>query len=220
MQYPSTSPKLVIFDCDGVLVDSEPIFNRVLHEFLRSCGAGLSFSECCDLFIGKSMHDVERYLSNQGIIVPENWSANFYELALEALIQEITPIQGARGVLHKLMCAEVPFCVASNGSMAMMYVTLERTEMLPWFEGNMFSAYEVGLSKPAPDVFLHAAKINGIRPEHCVVIEDSASGFEAAANAGMNCFAYIPKETKPVVDLYGARQFCDMGLLPEMLGIT
>jgi hypothetical protein len=78
-------PKLVIFDCDGVLVDSEPIFNRVLHEFLRSCGADMSFPECCELFTGKSRHDVELYLSNQGMRVPENWPMNFQNKALEAL---------------------------------------------------------------------------------------------------------------------------------------
>ena len=220
MQNLSNPPKLVIFDCDGVLVNSEPIFNRVLHEFLRSCGADLSFPECCELFIGKSRHDVELYLTNQGVRLPENWSANFYDKALEALKREVTPIQGARRILQELMSAKVPFCVASNGLMTKMHVTLEQTGMLPWFKGNMFSAYEVGLSKPAPDVFLHAADANGIRPEHCLVVEDSASGFEAAANAGMDCFAYIPKGTKPVTNIFGARQFCDMRLLPVMLGLA
>jgi HAD superfamily hydrolase (TIGR01509 family) len=145
---------------------------------------------------------------------------NFQDKAQEALKREVTPIQGARRVLQKLMRAEVPFCVASNGVVAKMHVTLEQTGMLPRFKGNMFSAYEVGLSKPAPDIFLHAADANGIRLEHCLVVQDSASGFEAAAHAGMGCFAYIPKGTKPVTNLFGARQFSDMGLLPIMLGLA
>jgi beta-phosphoglucomutase-like phosphatase (HAD superfamily) len=119
-----------------------------------------------------------------------------------------------------MMRAEVPFCVASNGVAAKMHVTVEQTGMLPWFKGNIFSAYDVGLSKPAPDIFLHAADAIGIRPEHCLVVEDSASGFEAAANAGMDCFAYIPKGTKPVTNLFGARQFSEMGLLPKILDLA
>ncbi|MGC1495563.1 MAG: HAD-IA family hydrolase [Sulfitobacter sp.] len=213
-------PKLVIFDCDGVLVNSEPIFNRVLHEFLQSCGAKLSFSKCCNLFTGKSRHDVEHYLTGEGLRIPKDWSVGFYEQALDALKNEVTAVNGVRDVLRKLINAEVPFCVASNGLMAKMEVTLERTKMLPWFEGKMFSAYDVGLSKPAPDVFLHAAKVHDVRPDECVVVEDSASGFEAAANAEMTCLAYLSNEVDPKDNLFGAHKFHEMKVLPTMLGLA
>ncbi len=115
--------------------------------------------------------------------------------------------------------AGIPLCVASNGHLAKMRVTLERSGLLPWFEGNMFSAYDVGASKPAPDVFLHAAEMNGVAPEHCVVVEDSTSGFEAAFNAAMTCFAYDPKTTLKPTNLFGARRLTDLADLPKLLGL-
>ena len=213
-------PQLVIFDCDGVLVNSEPIFNRVLHEFLLSVGAKLSFQDCCDEFTGKSRHDVERYLTDQCLKFPRDWSEQFYEQALGALHEEVKPIQGVRNALQVLINSNISVCVASNGLMKKMHVTLERTGMLPWFIGNMYSAYDVGASKPAPDVFLHAAKANGIQPEHCVVVEDSPTGFAAAARASMTCLAYVPDGTKQPQDLFEAHPFSDMEALPHMLGIT
>lgn len=201
-------------------MNSEPIFNRVLHEFLLSCGADLSFSDCCEIFTGKNRHEVERYLSARSLVFPVNWSAGFYKDALDALSKEVIAIQGAKAAIRKLRAADVPFCVASNGLMAKMQVTLERTQMLPWFEGNMFSAYEVGRSKPAPDVFLHAAQMNGVRVRDCIVVEDSASGFEAASAAEMTCFAYIPTGSPQEVNLFGAHPFDDMKALPELLDLV
>lgn len=212
-------PRLIIFDCDGVLVNSEPIFNRVLHEFLLSVGAELSFQACCDHFTGKSRHDVEQYLSVRNLNFPEDWSEAFYRNALDALYQEVKPIAGAHSAVQALLKSGAVCCVASNGLMQKMRVTLDRTGMLPWFAGNMYSAYDVGASKPAPDVFLHAAKVNDVRPEDCVVIEDSASGFQAAKRASMVCFAYIPKGAKQPQELHGAHPFSDMAVLPSLLGV-
>ncbi|MGB0506705.1 MAG: HAD-IA family hydrolase [Pikeienuella sp.] len=214
----SDLPELVIFDCDGVLVDSEPIFNRVLYEYLCGCGAALSFVECCTLFTGKSARDVEQYLTDTGLSIPESWPKGFYDQALEALSREVVAMKGALAVLHALGRAEVPFCVASNGLMAKMEVTLARTAILPLVEGNMFSAYEIGQSKPAPDVFLHAAKVNGTAPDRCIVVEDSASGFEAAAAAGMACYAFTPDDSGG--PLFGAVPFRRMAELPELLGLS
>ncbi|WP_153770633.1 HAD family hydrolase [Labrenzia sp. CE80] len=212
-------PRLVIFDCDGVLVNSEPIFNRVLHEFLRSVGAELSFQDCCDHFTGKSRHEVEQYLVDRNLNFQEDWSEAFYRDALDALRHEVEPIPGVHSALRTLWNSEVICCVASNSLMKKMEVTLERTGMLHWFSGNIYSAYDVGASKPAPDVFLHAAKANKVRPEDCVVIEDSPSGFEAAAKASMNCFAYVPTGGKQPKELHGANTFSDMAVLPAILGI-
>ena len=213
-------PKLVIFDCDGVLVDSEPIFNRVLHEFLLSCGAELSFSECCNTFTGKNKDAVEDFLSAKGLFIPENWSDQFYRQALEALGREVTPIRGVETVIEELSAAGVKLCVASNGIQAKMEVTLSRTQLLSRFEGNIFSAYDIGLSKPAPDVFLHAAQSNGCQPSDCVVIEDSPSGFEAASNARMRCYAYLPDRESKEPNLFGAYEFNDMSELPNLLGLV
>ncbi|CAN0564543.1 unnamed protein product, partial [Laminaria digitata] len=213
------APKLVIFDCDGVLVDSEPTFNRVLHAYLLSTGASLSLVECHGLFVGKSRHDVERYVSERGLRLPAKWPHDFYDRVLEALGKEVEPIPGAREAVTLISSAGIPLCVASNGLLAKMRVTLERSGLLPWFEGNMFSAYDVGASKPAPDVFLHAAEMNGVAPEDCVVVEDSMSGFEAASNAAMTCFAYLPKTALNPENVFGARRLTDMADLPKLLGL-
>jgi len=213
------TPKLVIFDCDGVLVDSEPIFNRVLHAYLLSSGARLSLDKCHSLFVGKCRHDVERYVSDRGLRLTEKWPQDFYVSVLDALRTEVAPIPGAREAVAMISSAGIPLCVASNGLLAKMHVTLERSGLLPWFEGKMYSAYDVGASKPAPDVFLHAAEMNRVAPEHCVVVEDSASGFEAASNAAMTCFAYDPNATLKPENLFGARRLTDMADLPKLLGL-
>lgn len=213
-------PKLVIFDCDGVLVNSEPIFNRVLHEFLLICGAPLTYQECCDAFTGKNKFAVETYLTDAGLNVPDNWAKGFYERALDALGKEVEAIDGVHALLEALLKANIPFCVASNGLMAKMQVTLRRTQMLSYFEGQMFSAYDIGNRKPAPDVFLHAAKVNNVLPDDCVVIEDSASGFEAAQNAQMPCFAYSPENPNTKIKLFGATAFESMSKLPDLLNLT
>lgn len=216
----STPPKLVIFDCDGVLVDSEPIFLRVLHKLLLTYGAKLSYQECWNLFVGKTTHEVVGYMTTQGIAYPECWAKDFYQQSMSALEREVLPVEGIPQVLKLLSSAKVPTCVASNGLSTVVQAALKQTGLLPWLEGRIFSAQEIGASKPAPDVFLHAAKTNGVKPEHCVVIEDSPSGLEAAANAGMRCFAYVPSNAQTPENLFGAIKFSKMQSLPKMLGFV
>lgn len=218
MKFPNP-PKLVIFDCDGVLVDSEPIFNRVLCDFLNANGADISFSDCCALFIGKNRHDVERYLASLGTKLPEDWSNAFYGRAFEALAKGVVAIEGVERVLRKLAENNIRFCVASNGMATKMDVTLGKTGLLPLFEDNIFSAYDIGKSKPAPDVFLFAADANSVHAADCVVIEDSPSGLQAAKNANMACFAYRPNRDEAAITLYGAQVFHTMDHLPDLLGI-
>ncbi|GHB46995.1 hydrolase [Pseudovibrio japonicus] len=201
-------------------MDSEPIFLRVVHDMLLSFGGTLSFQECWDKFIGKTTRAVDAYMTEQGITAPENWADEFHKQARSRLEKEVLPIPGARQVVEQLAEANVPLCVASNGHPVTVRATLKRTGLLPWFEGNIFSAHEVGASKPAPDVFLHAAKLAGVHPEHCVVIEDSPSGLRAAANAGMPCFAYTPNTTPTPPDLFGAHPFQTMDKLPDLLGLV
>lgn len=213
-------PNLIIFDCDGVLVDSELIFSRVLFEFLSAEGVDLSFEDCCALFIGKNKFAVERHMQAVGMALPPDWSDRFYAQVFKALGDEVVLIEGVREMLEALLGQAVPFCVASNGLIAKMQVTLGRTGLLPLFKDNMYSAYDIGASKPAPDVFLHAAKANGVAAVDCVVIEDSASGLQAAQAAGMTCFAYCPKDGDDAANLYGATPFRNMAELPALLGLA
>ena len=213
-------PSLVIFDCDGVLVDSEPTSNRVMHAFLAERGARFSRAECMALFKGKSMYDVEKYMTANGVPLAGDWTDQCYALTYAALEKEVTPMKGARETLQYLRDNRVAFCVASNGRVAKMNVTLGTTGLLPWLRGNMFSAYDVGKSKPAPDVFLAAARANGVNPQHCVVVEDSPSGMLAAQNAGMKCHAFIPDGQVEPANLFGAIVFANMGELPALLGLS
>jgi HAD superfamily hydrolase (TIGR01509 family) len=216
----SLGPSLVIFDCDGVLVDSEPVSNRVIHAFLTERGARFSLGECSALFTGKSMSDVEEYMTANGVALANDWTDQCYALTYAALEKELTPMQGVRATLQKLRDNKVAFCVASNGRAAKMNVTLGTTGMLHWFKGNMFSACDVGQSKPAPDVFLAAARANGVDPQDCVVVEDSPTGMLAARNAGMKCYAFVADGQVAPANLSGAQVFADMGDLPALLGIA
>ena len=210
---------MVIFDCDGVLVDSEPIFLRVLHRYLRKAGASLTHAECCATFIGKSKTDIETYLLSQALPIPADWPEAFYSAAMAELERDCLAIDGVAEVLQALNCSGIPICVASNGLRDKIEFTLRHTGLLPFFEDRIHSAYEVGCSKPAPDVFLHAARTQGIAPDRCVVIEDSPSGVEAARAAGMGCFAYTAVSSIPPGRLFGAHPFTAMAQLPGLLGL-
>ncbi|OIQ38042.1 MAG: hypothetical protein BM558_12380 [Roseobacter sp. MedPE-SW] len=213
----SEAPGLVIFDCDGVLVDSEPIFLRVLHRYLLSAGASLTLETCCAEFIGKSKGDVETYLLTQSLPIPADWPQAFYEKAMEDLERDCKAIDGIEQVLQALIEAQIPFCAASNGLRDKIEFTLSNTGLLHFFEGRIFSAYEVGQSKPAPDVFLHAARELGSAPDRCVVIEDSPSGIQAAKAAEMTCFAY---DVAPAASNVDAHVFSHMRDLPALLKLS
>lgn len=212
--------QLVIFDCDGVLVESEPIFNRVLHRYVLGCGARMSLAECSAEFTGKSRDAVEDYLTAQSLEVPSGWPGDFYDQALAALSQEVTAIEGAVELVQALRAQGMDFCIASNGLRDKMEVTLGRAGLLPFFSEHMFSAYEVGASKPAPDVFLHAARQFGVAPGDCLVVEDSSSGFEAAKRAGMPCLALLPPALldSPPAALHGAHRITALQEVAQILG--
>ncbi|KZK91903.1 6-phosphogluconate phosphatase [Pseudovibrio sp. Ad46] len=220
MSFLSAPPKLVIFDCDGVLVDSEPLYIRTLHRLLQSYGAPLTFQQCWEMFVGKTSREVDAYLKEQGLNAPSHWNKDFHEQSNALLEKEVQPVTGIQQVIKQLANAKIPICVGSNGHPFTVRMTLEITGLLPWFDGNVFTATDVGASKPAPDLFLHAAKRAGINPEHCVVIEDSATGMKAAASAGMRCFAYTPESIPAPSNFFGAHPFQSMTTLPNLLGLV
>ncbi len=183
---------LVIFDCDGVLVDSERLSVRVEGEILSELGWPLTPDEIVARFVGRTeahMHaEVERHLGH-----PVDWDQVFaprYRAAFEA---ELTPVPGIEAVLDALL---VPSCVASSGTHERMRMTLGLTGLWPRFDGRIFSATEVARGKPAPDVFLHAARRMGVKPSRCAVVEDSASGVAAGRAAGMSVYAFASGVTR------------------------
>ncbi|WGI23481.1 HAD-IA family hydrolase [Amylibacter sp. IMCC11727] len=207
-------PKLVIFDCDGVLVDSEAIANAVLHDILARHGAPLTLAQSEAEFTGKNRYAITAYMDSHGLSLPANWSDEFYDRSIAELSKHCQPIPHIQSALDALVAANIPFCVASNGIHPKMNATLTKTGLLPYFAGKMYSGYDVPNGKPAPDLFLHAAAQNQTDPADCLVIEDSASGCAAAAAANMPCLVYTPKPADPP---HGAIPFASMADLPKLL---
>ncbi|MEM6336085.1 MAG: HAD family phosphatase, partial [Bacteroidota bacterium] len=182
------SPGFVIFDCDGVLVDSEPITNRIFGEMLAGLGLRLTPDEQRDHFLGRTMDDCVRLIEElTGRDVPASFVPTYRQRIRKVLAEEVEPVEGVVDLVKKLT---LPSCVASSGTIEKMHVTLGRTGLLPYFDGRLVSATDVAHGKPAPDVFLLAAERFDVDPATCLVIEDSPNGVMAARAAGMMCIGY------------------------------
>ena len=210
-------PALVIFDCDGVLVDSEPITNAAMARDLTAHGLSISTEQCMELFVGGTIRMVFEQATEMGANLPDDWIPCFYEQMFMELADKVEAIPGIHTAVTAIQQAGIATCVASNGPMRKMEVTLGRTELWDHFEGRIFSAHEVGTAKPEPGLFLHAAAAFGARPEACVVIEDSASGARAAEAAAMRCFGYTKDTPAEKLTRHGARAFDDTTELPRLL---
>lgn len=192
--------ELVIFDCDGVLVDSEKLAVRVDVKVLAAFGLHLTEEEVVDRFVGRSDEHMRRELSAMlGRELPADWDAEFSHLYREALEADLEPVPGVIAALDRI---KVQTCVASSGTHEKMQFTLGRTGLLDRFEGRIFSATEVARGKPAPDLFLYAADRMGVDPARCAVVEDSAPGVEGAVAAGMDVYGYAGGVT-PAAKLAG-----------------
>lgn len=208
--------ELVIFDCDGVLVDSERIYCRVDREVFASLGAEFTEAEIADYFVGSSHEMLTAIVEERlGRPLEPGWQTPFKQRYEDALDAELTAVEGVADVLDALA---VPYCLASNGSHRGIRKNLGRTGLLDRFEGRMFSARDVAHGKPAPDLFLHAAAAMGVPPERCAVVEDSPYGVQAARAAGMRAFGYCGGLTR-ADRLTGPRTvvFDDMRELPGLL---
>jgi HAD superfamily hydrolase (TIGR01509 family) len=179
---------LVIFDCDGVLVDSEMITNRVFAQMLNEAGIAMSLEDVFEKFVGRSMPQCLAIVSElRGQPVPDEFVQQFHSRAAAALQSELKAVPDIETVLAAM---RVPFCVASSGTHEKMQTTLGITGLLPQFRGKMYSVTEVAHSKPFPDVFLYAASRQGVMPSACAVIEDTPTGVAAGVAAGMTVFGY------------------------------
>jgi HAD superfamily hydrolase (TIGR01509 family) len=209
--------KLVIFDCDGVLVDSERLAIKVDVEIFAELGWILTEEEVVERFVGASWHSIkEQVEAHLGRALPEDWEASVEPRYRDMLAEHLTPVEGIVEALDRIPFAT---CVASSGSHDKMRFTLGLTGLYERFHGRIFSASEVTRGKPAPDLFLHAAERMGVAPELCAVVEDSAKGVAAARAAGMRVFAYAGGVT-PAAKLAGpgTMVFHDMRALPRLLG--
>ncbi|MFE0678608.1 HAD family hydrolase [Streptomyces sp. NPDC058867] len=210
---------LVIFDNDGVLVDSEPISNRLLAAYLTELGHPTTYEESLRDYMGSAMHRVHDLVEERtGTRLPADFDDVFHARVFAAFERELKPVHGAEEVLAKLTADGVPYCLASSGSHERIRVGHRTTGLSRWFgEEMIFSSQDVGRGKPAPDLFLYAAERMGVAPERCAVVEDSPLGVQAAVAAGMDVYGFTAMT--PASRLAGATAlFGDMGELIELLG--
>ena len=210
---------MVIFDCDGVLVDSELITNRVFAQMLNELGIEMSLADMFERFVGRSMQQCLEILANLlGRPVPQHFVEEFQTRSATALKSELKAVPDIDMVLAAM---RVPYCVASSGTHEKMHTTLGITGLLPQFRGKMYSVTEVAQSKPFPDVFLHAARQHGVMPADCAVIEDTPTGVRAGVAAGMTVFGYCALTPKQRLIEAGAHHtFERMRDLPGLISVA
>ncbi|MFD8572871.1 HAD family hydrolase [Streptomyces sp. NPDC059639] len=184
--------ELVIFDNDGVLVDSEPLSNTLLAGYLTELGHPTSYEDSLRDYMGAALHRVhDLVLERSGERLPDDFDDVFHGRVFAAFERELEPVRGVVDVLEKLTADGVPYCVASSGSHERIRVGHRTTGLDRWFgQERVFSSEDVGRGKPAPDLFLYAAERMGVAPEKCVVIEDSPLGVQAAVAAGMDVYGF------------------------------
>lgn len=180
--------KLVIFDCDGVLIDSEIVANRIEHQELIKLGHSISFEKFIEIGVGRREHEIEQLLKVEGVDIPEGFWDKTRALIFEAFFTTLAPINGVIDVLEKLTYQK---CIASSSPKVRLDMSLSITGLTHYFNGAVFDGTMVSRGKPHPDLFLLAAKAFGVMAEECLVIEDSIPGVIAAVRAEMPVWGFI-----------------------------
>ncbi|MBS0427954.1 MAG: HAD family phosphatase [Proteobacteria bacterium] len=214
----------VLFDCDGVLVDSEPITNRVLTEMLGELGWHLTVEETMRIFVGKAVKDEMGLIEEKtGFTLTQDWLAMFWARRNEALERELTAIPGAAEAVRALhVQLDGRIACASGADRRKVELQLAKIGLLDAFEGRIFSGHETPRSKPHPDVYLAAARALGVEPSRCAVVEDTVTGASAGIAAGATVFGYSPgglghSGADAMRAIGVARVFTDMARLPAEL---
>ena len=212
-------PKLVIFDCDGVVVDSEPLTLQLIRDDLAARGLPLDLTKTTDLFMGSTIAGAGAQAREMGADIPEDWVDLIYDKVFAALARKVESIPGIGAVLDRLDRQGIAYAIGSNGPHRKMEITLARCGLAARFAGRIYSREDVAAPKPAPDVYLLAASQAGVAPQDCVVIEDSATGAQAAVAAGMAVFGFARETPRAKFEGLTELLFDDMGQLPALLGL-
>ncbi|MBB3101225.1 HAD superfamily hydrolase (TIGR01509 family) [Actinoplanes campanulatus] len=215
----------VLFDCDGVLVDSERITNSVLRSMLHELGWQVSEADCFRLFVGRALRDETAVITaHTGFTVTGEWLADFRERRNDALVRDLLPIPGAVAAVHEIdQRYRGNVACASGADRHKVELQLAKAGLDVVFEGKVFSGMETPRSKPAPDVYLAAAAALGVDPARTAVIEDTPTGVRAGVAAGATVFGYCPPQSPShnapqVLLAAGATHtFTDMATLPALL---
>lgn len=208
--------QLIIFDCDGVLVDSEPISNSVFVEMLAEIGLPITLEECVNTFVGRSSKaNIDTIEQRLGTALPVGFIQKLRAKASAAFEKHLQPVCGIEVALAAI---SLPICVASSSEPDLIRKNLTRTGLLDRFDDKIFSAVHVSNGKPAPDLFLHAAQTMQVDPQYCAVVEDSVPGVQAGRAAQMTVFGYAGTFPAEVLQQEGAHfVFDEMTMLPKLL---
>ena len=201
--------KCVIFDCDGVLVDSERISAKVLVDMALESGLSIDMDDAIERFTGKSFRSILSYIEQQiDVELKDNFETEFRRRTYKLFEKELQPVDGIKDVLKKI---SVPFCVASSGPRKKIKINLAKTQLINKFpEQNIFSSFDIGSWKPEPEIYLHAANKMGFKPNECAVIEDSIYGVKAAISGGFDVFVYTNKKRESAFNGLNVIVFDDM----------
>lgn len=207
--------KCVIFDCDGILVDTESISVKVLIELALPLGLELEYEYAVEIFTGSSLIKCFEFIKERvNVDLPVDIEPQFRKRTFELFNKELKAIDGIHEVVSSL---EVPFCVASSGPQNKIALNLKLVNLFTYFEGNIFSCFDIGKWKPDPAIFLLAAKTMGFEPSECVVIEDSVPGVNAAVSGGFDVLGFASVKSAESLNNAGAKLFYSMNELPELL---
>jgi HAD superfamily hydrolase (TIGR01509 family) len=216
-----TKPELVIFDCDGVLVDTETLGNHHLVKMLGESGFETTFEDLRRTYTGMPMKALQEKVEAQGYSLGADFVDRWYE-AIPTLFENVEAIPHIEDVITAVQKAEISYCVASSANIDKMRFTLGKTGLIGHFENVLYSASMVARGKPFPDLFLHAAKEMGYQPSQSVVIEDSVAGTKAGTAAGIRVFSYCgdAHADREGLAAAGGILFDDMRKLPVLLGVA
>ena len=213
-------PLAVLFDCDGVVVDSEGMSFDLLAEQLALYDHPMTHAQMRGMFLGGTMRSFWAEARALGVALPEDWVDAQYVRMFARLAEHTPLIPGIVGVLDALDAAGIPYAMGSNGPLRKMEITMgQHPGLRDRFGGHIYSAQTLNAAKPAPDVYLHAAAALGVPAAGCVVVEDSLSGVRAAIAAGMRCYGFAEHDDGAALAAQGAQVFHRMADLPRLLGL-
>ena len=212
-------PEAVLFDCDGVLVDSEPLTDEVIIANLSRYGLEISEDEVTDLFLGGTLAGVGEKARERGAVLPEDWLDEIYSETFDRLREGTPPIEGITDVIERLDFLGIPYGVGSNGPRNKMEITLGQNGLWDKFKDMMASAHDGLPAKPAPDIYASLAKRMGVDPARAVVIDDSAAGIGGALAAGIPAIGFAQRTPAGRLEALGVPTVRSMSQLADMIGL-
>lgn len=211
-------PKLVIFDCDGVLVDSEPVTNRIIAASLSAHGLPLTEHEVGSMFIGGTIKGVATEAANMGATIPDDWVDKIYAEMFAGLAKGVPVFDGVTNLLDALEAHGVAKAIASNGPQRKMEITLTPTHLWDRFAPNIYSGHDY-VPKPDPATLNHAMQVAGATPETTIFIDDSVSGCGAGIAAGVTTYGFAPDDDGAKLSAIGAKPVHSMKALQALIGL-